>query len=77
MVTSLELKNYLLEHGTRTEEELAQHFKTTVAMIGMMAERLEAKGALTSIMVGKSSCCSGGCSCGDTEKTKRAWRAVR
>lgn len=77
MVSSLELKSYLLEHGTMTEEELARHFETTPAMIAMMAERLEAKGALKHFMVGKSSCCSGGCSCGESEKTKRAWQAVK
>lgn len=77
MVTSMELKAYLAEHGTMTEEELARHFGTTANMIAMMAERLEAKGALKHFMVGKSSCCSGGCSCGDAEKTKRAWQLVK
>ena len=67
MVSSLELKAYLTEHGTMTEEELARHFDTTSAMIAMMAERLEAK----------SSCCSGGCSCSASEKTKRAWQVVQ
>lgn len=76
MVTSMELKAYLKENGTMTEEELARHFDTTPAMIGMMAERLEAKGQLKSFMVGKSSCCSGGCPCGENEKTKRAWKLV-
>ncbi len=77
MVSSLELKAYLTEHGTMTEEELARHFETTPAMIAMMAERLEAKGTLKHFMVGKSSCCSGGCSCSASEKTKRAWQVVQ
>ena len=49
MVSSLELKAYLTEHGTMTEEELARHFDTTSAMIAMMAERLEAKSTLWSV----------------------------
>ena len=77
MLSSFELKNYLAEHGTMTEGELARHFDTTPAMIGMMAEKLEQKGSLQHLMVGGQSCCSGGCSCGENEKTKRAWRYVR
>ena len=42
MVSSLELKAYLTEHGTMTEEELARHFDTTSAMIAMNASKRKA-----------------------------------
>ncbi len=72
MLSMLDIKAYLKEHGTTGENDLAAHFKTTAPMIAMMCEKLAEKGQVKLIEI-ESSC---GCTCGCNGKTKRAWRLV-
>jgi hypothetical protein len=77
-LSSAALRAFLAEHGTVSETELARQFRTTPAVIAMMAERLEGKGQLSLLerTEGGISCgCSGSCGCGSTHaEKKRFWR---
>lgn len=70
MVSIMDIKEYLKQHGTTSENELATHFDTTPAIIEMMCEKLREKGQADLVVV-ESHC---GCACGCGGKPKRSWR---